>query len=326
LSSSTSSFRRELKVVAVLLLLLAGMEAFFRLAGKRFSAELRRIEAIGVQAGRMFQQEGVRTLILGNSLTIDGIDRSLVLSGMESASGRRQVLEVLALNGTASCDWHRLLRVYFLDVGRRPHVLVINGRVGHFRDLEYRRPDRMAAYCPPSSWPEVLRDDLRTFGQRAEFIHAFALTSFARRTGTRHKVLRQIVPHFRQCRQWTGNKARKAQAGPETERADEPTFSQLAKLLDAARSHHISVILVVMPTVRTRTIPPGLPNLAKAKGVHVLDCRQVQDLSREHFRDGVHMSPAGAKFFSPELGRRLVASFPELFGRPAAAPPTRPAP
>jgi hypothetical protein len=302
MSSSTSSFKTEWKVVVSVALVLLAAEVTMRLETSRFSEELRLLGSLPT-AGDPHTEPGTRVLILGNSLTRCGIDERVLRDSFLSPEGTPPVrFNKVAFNGTSALEWNRILTRYFIRVGNAPDWLIMPFGTTALQDV--RRPDlgRLALLCGPDDFWDTLANDLEP-AQFGLYLHSYVFYSFANRSRIRLVVLKNLLPDYATStiRLWSAQAPGAAGADPPP-----PSYRMLKQLLAEGASHRIRIALVAMPRDEDYEIDPQIRDAADAAKAILVDMRHVDGIAAEDFTDGIHLSPAGGKKFTRAFVRRLA--------------------
>src|SRR5690242_2302209 len=123
MSSFTSNFRSESRVLLSVALVFAVGEGALRMGVQHLSADVQHIRSIPARAERLSHASGLRILFLGNSLTREGV-RLGVIGGQLSCPGP-VALEAAYPDNATVLDWYYLFRNDF-GGERAPNVLVLN--------------------------------------------------------------------------------------------------------------------------------------------------------------------------------------------------------
>lgn len=324
MSSSISSFRTELKVVALVLLVLAGSELFVRLRERALSLDVQHIRQIPSIAKKMSSGEGGRVLFLGNSMTRNGVDVPIVEQELR-AHGLAAPLRIERVypDATGLAEWYYAFNHYFVAAGRLPDVLIIGFAANDLSDNRPPQPTRLAQYYTGArDVPEVFAHDVKDFEARAEFLLSKLSASYANRTRIRERTLDILIPHYRETAQEI-NRAQQAMK----KKGGAPvalTYARLERLGRLAASHGVRVILVAMPQREPYQLDPQLQPTIERTGMIFIDARAAFGLGSAAFVDEMHLSTDGAAVFSRHLARQLASPLSDIFARPRPAETSRP--
>ncbi len=312
--SSTSSFRTELRVLAVVVACLAVGEAFCRVVVPRFSEESRLLSALPARGRALGQAPGLRVLVLGDSLTVMGLQREPFLARLAQLGGPKVSLEVVAMRGSDIAEWRWLFSEFFADEGARPDVVIVNAAARTLTDQHTIELGRLATFCRASNCIDILRDDLKDFGQRVEFLQSWVFRSFAGRSRIRTTVLTRLVPYYKQGRTWVNNQVRGLPGGG-AQTASGCSYDRLERFLQLARREGVKVIVVYMPAGGEYPLDAGQLRVLAESVATVVDCRLPPCLASGDYFDGVHMTDRAAGRFSAYLAERLAGDLRRLAPR-----------
>ncbi|HEX8773143.1 MAG TPA: hypothetical protein VF735_06020 [Pyrinomonadaceae bacterium] len=314
MSLSTSSFRNELRVVAVVLLVLLGGEVVVRLSERSLSLDVTHIRQIPEISRKMTESPGTKVLFISNSMIRYGVDPGIFEREMEAHRlGPLSVGRVFP-DATALPDWYYAFKHYFVDANRLPDVLIVCFAAKDLHDDVPPVPARLAHnYTSASDIPELFSQDLLDFDNRADFMLADLSSAYANRMRVRTRVLDDLIPNYRESAQ-VMNRTQKAMkksadAGDATA-SSAPGYQRLQRLISLARNHNVRVIFVAMPLREEYALDPQLQRVIEAEGMSFFDFREVDGINQVSFVDEMHLTPGGASVYSEFLARQLAERFP----------------
>jgi len=327
MSSSTSSFSDEWKVLAAVALVLLAGEGLLRYAGPRVSSDIRQIRSLPRRAEKLHAGSGARVLLLGNSLARSGLQKDLFVAETRRLGAPAFAMGVENFNGAEITEWHRMLEENYASPSRRPDVVIVSAAgATSFADKPDVRLGRLAHLTSARRAPVVLADDLEGFGDRAEYAQSLLFFSFASRSGIQDKALERVIPYYDECTRrvkLAGRdraRARQAASGSGPKR----TYRRLRRFLRTARHSGITPVLVLMPYAKDYEVPAELFRAAADGAARVLDCRRIDGLTPRHYSDGHHLNADGAGVFSREFAARLVRQHPDVLLGASTGPRTGP--
>ena len=302
----------ELKVVAFVLLVLLTVEFSIRATESRLSADLSTIRQFPQVAQSIADERagGKGTvLILGNSISREGIDPNILQANPDWVTANYTCQKAVA-DGTAVTDWYYTFKRYFVRPGKMPDVIVLpyegkNG--GHFRDDRLVVPDRLGQFfCATADLPELLREDVTPFVDRADCLLSRSSLAFANRERIRKRCLDVVIPHYRHTAEWI-NDVQWDRAQSERDRNVGPqTFTRLERYNELAQRNNVQLILVAMPIAEPYELGQRFRNFLMNKQIPLIDGREVAGVTAKMIPDGLHMNTAGSELFSEFLAKRLI--------------------
>ncbi len=308
MSSSTSSFKNEVKVVCLVLLVLAGCEVVMRSREQSLSVDLKHIREIPAISQELVEGDGTKVLFLGNSLTRNGVDTAVLKKELLGKGVGPVRIERVFPDATNIKDWRYVFKHDFVDTGRLPDFLIICFATAHLQDDQYLQINQLARYfSSPRDIPQIFSEDVRDFDSQVEFILSALSASFTNRTRVRTRVLDALIPHYRESAQHI-NDSLKAAADKRRDHA-QPTYQRLEQLMALARANGVRIVFVAMPQEKPYTLDPRLKKTVEDAGMTLVDCRAVEGLDQKSYLDEAHLNSAGANIFSRFLADQLALHF-----------------
>lgn len=318
MSSSTSSFRTELKVLAMVLLALLAAEGYARFRDSRLKpgSDIAMLRSLPQRAKETWAMTGPRVVLMGNSLTRNGYDLDVLNRLMAGSAIPAPRLVQAALHGSILIEWGYILQHELLEEGQKPDVLVMNLSPGLAAD-ETDPSKRIPWLVEETRWGDVrglMAEHLLDFESRMEFLHSSASVFFARRGDLRYGMQAMLVPEYEgqisrlhQMSRAAGDR-HAARVGIRAQ-----TYHNFVELVDQVQKSGVRVLVVAMPVMTGHNIEPELAATIERTGAKFLDCRVVPGLEGKHFEgDGWHLNPDGAVVFSTYMAQRLPPAVAEM--------------
>ena len=302
MSSSISSFRAELKVVVVVLLVLLAAEVTMRLGEPFLSRDIQHIQQIPQISQSLAGSKAETILFLGNSQVRAGIDPLVIEQELKARGVTPVHIERVYPDSTSLPDWYHFFRQYFVRKSSLPNVLVLCFSDIALEDRSGVDPTRLGHYFSTSEVPEILKDDVHDFDSRAEVIGASVSYAFANRMRVRTRALDLFVPGYRDSAQRMNRdmKCSHADTGGQT------SYARLERFLAMARHEGVQVVVVAMPQPVLYSLDPQIKAIVEGAGMSFLDCRNVGGIDPQSFADEMHLANSGAVIYSHFLGGALA--------------------
>lgn len=302
MSSSTSSFRTELNVVAVILLVLAGAEISVRFGERFLSQDVRHINEIPAISQSLADTKGERVLFIGNSQVRAGINPEVIEQELEAGGLGPVHVERIFPDSTSLPDWYRVFKRYFVGTSRLPEILVLCFSDIALQDNSGVDPTRLGRYYSSlSEMPEIFDQDVRDFESRAELVLASASYSFANRMRVRTRALDLIVPDYRESAQRINRDMKHG-----SQMTAPRSYQRLSRFLAMSKEKRVHVVVLAMPQPVVYSLDPQIETIVVGAGMTFLDCRTVAGIGADSFVDEMHLATAGASVYSCFLGRALA--------------------
>jgi len=296
----------EAKIVLVLLACLIAADCALRLVDARLSGNIAHIESIPALVSSVATSEERSMLIVGNSLTNNGVDEKLLTEHLSNIS-----LAKVTPDGTGLWDWRCLLE---REVVRRHDVhvdVVVIGFAWHLLSDQTRaNASRLGAlYCALEDLARPRSIGLRSFGDMGEFVLARVSRIYALRDVLRNRLLPLLIPHYEMYTQ-QANEARAGRA--QQEDAPVYTYEHFRSFLSGLQQKGTRLILVAMPVQADYELDPELLELVASGAIGLIDLRDLEGLDPSMYLDAMHLNARGQQLLSEQLAVQLASFFDEL--------------
>lgn len=304
-------FTGEWRVVAAVFAGLLVAEVALRTVQNVLSGDVAHLNAADSIVSDLDRAEGLRVLLIGNSLLYRGVDPAQLESLLEAELDREVSIGMVFPDGTLPLEWSYLYRKLVFNPDRLPDVMVMAFGPGHLGDRP-AEPQllRLAAHHVAASDVGMLFErDLTGFEERAEFIVARVSTAFALRDRIAPRVFDRLIPGYRDLAPMllqAPNGAVGSAPPPE------PTFEYLGRLLDDASADRVPLIALPMPAPTAYSLHPDASAALRSHGDPVLATLGDLGLEPERFYDGQHLDPAGRTRFTNLVAPLLAAEIVRL--------------
>lgn len=243
-------------------------------------------------------------LLLGNSLLLEAVD----YPELKQALAQQYDVHRLVFEQTEYLEQYYVLRT-LLRRGSRPRYVVLCISGNHLIG-DGVRGEFMDRYLDAA--------DIASLGMREHLdsttmsSHFFAHVSdwFANRSEIRKVFLGTAMPDVRNLTTVLAWQPARSISAEEARHRAEPRLREFKELCD-----HYGVRLIVLVPPAMRDIDSGtLPSIAKVLDVPLIMPEKPGELSPTLFRDGLHLTPAGARIFTDQVRSQLAT----IEGEPSA--------
>lgn len=312
--------RPEARVVLCLLLMLAGLEVVARLFEQRLSKDVQHIRSLPAVAAKLqaAPDSSLKVLILGNSLSRDGLNPKVLKEGLQKLTGREVELAAMYPDGSSVSQWFYGYRRYFSQAGAKPDLVFIGTARQHLLDAR-SEADRLAAfYTSYADMPLLLKRQHGDVEAISKALLARASVLFAHRGRVQPLVFYNLVPGYTETTQNLSvhrgetaiHEAEPSVSVPATP-ANEPCwhFQELIKTLQADGA---TPVVVTIPMTQPYQLPDSLVQSASAAKVRVESLGSGLSWSADRFPDGYHLAPDAGEEFTRMLVESLQKTPLEL--------------
>lgn len=303
ISSSDGTVLRDVVVtLAWIVAVLLVAELGFRAIVPRLSANSRSIAASETRATELAAWDGPTVLVLGNSISGEGIDPGMLNDALEQAGSPARVWHQPA-DTTAMRDWTFELDTLFVDRGAVPDVLVLP--VGFERPLarvNARTEDLYQSFLGPGDLRVLFElDGVEGLEERsgARLSKASALYGFRGRIQKR--ILVALVPGYEDM--WG---AIRRAAEQDTELVTNDAWAE--RMHEITEALGIRVVVVAMPSVALEgRLPDEDRALAERFGWTVLEPAAAVTFDETERPDGFHLTEPARERFTRLLAPAFVS-------------------
>lgn len=296
----------ETRVVIALLALIALADVGLRLTDSRLSGNLAHVEAIPEIVAEAGQPEQRSLLVLGNSLTNNGVAPELM-------SERLSDLKVAKVTPDATdlWDWQCLLDHQVIERQNVQFDTVVIGFAWHLLSDQSRvDASRLGAlYCEFGDLVQPRQVGLKNSGDIGEFMAAKLLRTYALRDTLRNHFFQVSVPNYVEFTQ-AGNAARAGHAttsAAKTGQEARHTYETFTALVERLKNEGTRVIIVAMPVQQHYELDAELLSLNVQGVLELLDLRKLPGIEPTHYLDGIHLNSTGQQILSRALADHLAA-------------------
>ena len=296
--------------MAVVLVALAVVEVLTRVKLFHVSKDFRDYLSYPGRAAALAGAGGIRVAVLGNSVAHEGIDPGVLADAIRGQGATPAHADVFSADHSYVTTWRYVLERYFLRPGNHVDLVLVPFWGDNLYDGNEIELGRLAQFFTTvGDWPEVLRADLDSNGERLDFLVSGVWATWAARDRMQQWFFTHTLPDFRGVllvqegviieHETIANASRPRRQRPAR------TFR---RLLRTAREHGTVLCFVAVPTLHPEWNDSYAPlvRLMTLAGMHYLDLRQMAGLSVRSYVDRVHMNADGRAFFSRRLGEALT--------------------
>jgi len=303
-ASGASALLHAKVLVALVAILVAGLEVWANHPLKQYSATYRRVSRQYAEAVRARPSRAgapVSVLIVGNSLLLDGVD----VRRLQKSAARLRIFPIF-LESTGYYDWLYALRRLFRQ-GARPDVVIVGLGPESILENAVRQE-----YSPMILLDEgdVLAAGLAVGLDRtalSNLVFAHWSTFWNMRRVIRAHILGRTVPYFDEF----VTRTRPRRPLPALAEFEEIVTERLQALRQLGEDNGARLIVLIPPTPASIQAIRDMAKLAKTAGVETMVPVDPATLpSRYYEPDAIHLNADGAQVFTSAL----VADLPRTLG------------
>lgn len=291
----------EAKIVLVLLASIITADCFLRGIDARLSGNIAHIESIPSLVRELSAHDNRSMLILGNSLTKDGVHEQTIAARLDVDVAK------ITPDGTGLWDWQCLLQHEVLNnSGADIDTLVIGYAWQLLSDQTRVDPSRLGAhFCELSDLSQPRSIGLASFGDTGELVLARASRIYALREVLRHRILSILIPSYETFTQQANAAGAERVGEPQPEQTY--TYERFAALAATLQKKGTRVVVVALPVQSGYHLDEELDRLADNGTIALIDLRDIEGLDASAYRDSMHLNDRGQALLTERLAERLAS-------------------
>lgn len=295
-----TNFRQELKVLAVLVCFLAGLELIARMISESLDDDRAHIAQFDELVGELGEKKGA---VLGNSLLLHGLN----LEQFAQESPDFSTIRVTPVS-SAVLDWGHLYERYFLKGEELPEHLFVGFVAHHVDDSEPAKLRRLSRhFVSTGSLSRLWERERFDFHQRVQSGLSHVSALIGDQPAHRERVLDYFIDWYR-----LGLRTNQDWVTGEVESSVErqSSFERMTRFVDMVQAGGTRLWIIPLSQPEYWELNSGLLELIERKGVGLMDARSIPGMTADDFSDGYHLGESGAekftRWFAKEISEKIT--------------------
>ena len=295
-----TNFRQELKVLAVLVCFLAGLELIARMISESLDDDRAHIAQFDELVGELGEKKGA---VLGNSLLLHGLN----LEQFAQESPDFSTIRVTPVS-SAVLDWGHLYERYFLKGEELPEHLFVGFVAHHVDDSEPAKLRRLSRhFVSTGSLSQLWERERFDPHQRVQSGLSHVSALIGDQPAHRERVLDYFIDWYR-----LGLRTNQDWVTGEVESSIErqSSFERMTRFIDMVQAGGTRLWIIPLSQPEYWELNSGLLELLEKKGVGLMDARFIPGMTADDFSDGYHLGESGAekftKWFAKEISEKIT--------------------
>jgi hypothetical protein len=237
-------------------------------------------------------------MMVGNSLLLHGVKVDRL---RELTSSQMRIYPIF-LEATGYYDWLYGLRRLFRE-GARPDVVIVGVGVSYFLTNSVRQDYTPMMFFNARDALAAASDMHLDHTATSNLLLAHSSIFWDTRSAIREQILNYIVPHLQDL----FSLINPVPAVPERRAFDAIAIPRLQRLRELCEANGVKLILLVPPTLSSKSAVDEMAEAAQSAGVDVSVPIDPTMLSAEFYQpDGMHLNSQGAVLFTTALAKDLL--------------------
>ena len=295
-----TNFRQELKVLAVLVCFLAGLELIARMISESLDDDRAHIAQFDELVGELGEKKGA---VLGNSLLLHGLN----LEQFAQESPDFSTIRVTPVS-SAVLDWGHLYERYFLKGEELPEHLFVGFVAHHVDDSEPAKLRRLSRhFVSTGSLSQLWERERFDPHQRVQSGLSHVSALIGDQPAHRERVLDYFIDWYR-----LGLRTNQDWVTGEVESSVErqSSFERMTRFIDMVQAGGTRLWIIPLSQPEYWELNSGLLELIEKKGIGLMDARSIPGMTADDFSDGYHLGESGAekftKWFAKEISEKIT--------------------
>ncbi|OUV17566.1 MAG: hypothetical protein CBC46_02345 [Verrucomicrobiaceae bacterium TMED86] len=295
-----TNFRQELKVLAVLVCFLAGLELIARMISESLDDDRAHIAQFDELVGELGEKKGA---VLGNSLLLHGLN----LEQFAQESPDFSTIRVTPVS-SAVLDWGHLYERYFLKGEELPEHLFVGFVAHHVDDSEPAKLRRLSRhFVSTGSLSQLWERERFDPHQRVQSGLSHVSALIGDQPAHRERVLDYFIDWYR-----LGLRTNQDWVTGEVESSIErqSSFERMTRFIDMVQAGGTRLWIIPLSQPEYWELNSGLLELIEKKGIGLMDARSIPGMTADDFSDGYHLGESGAekftKWFAKEISEKIT--------------------
>ena len=296
--------RYDTIVLLILLAVILALELTIRAFEDRLSGDIEHIFRFPDIVSQASDSPG-SLLFIGNSLTKDGYDASVIDAKLtETPEAGLSSSYKLVPDGTAISDWYCIYRNNVAGIDQPPAHVILSFAWNQLSDQYQLNISRLGGFfCESSDLDGLSHAGLDTIETRLGFFTSKLSHVYVNREAIRNRVLSMAIPGYERTTQRMNRIDRERAA---SSAGGELSYRLLESLIDDIEAEGSQLTIVAMPVRQRFDLDPQLLRLMSSRGINFLDMRYTIELSKDNYKDRMHLNEQGSARFSELMIDRLL--------------------
>jgi hypothetical protein len=302
MTSSTSSFRSEWKVIVSVVGALIVAAVCFHFGEPWLSQDIRHIRQIPAIVKDLEVSPAPRVLFLSNSLTHVSIQPEIISATWVTAGFPRVSIGRIFPDDTNIADWIYVYRRY-VPPGLKLDLLVVTFANNQLADTTPNY-ERIGGYGGLSSAPQAFAEDIPSLDGRVRYLLGATSGLWLNRERVQSRIL-ALVQGYKALVE-TVNRFEHENTTADGSKNHHATYNRLARFLRTVTQNGTQVVFVAAPIPTRYDLPDDLRRTIHAFGGQLVNMQGFEQAGPGEWPDGYHLSPEAAERFSHVLAVTLA--------------------
>ena len=249
-----------------------------------------------------FVKQDTDIMIIGNSLTRDGINESILKDMLIPNKLEIGKVSIIYLDDTSIIEWYYIFKSYFYDNGNYPRKLILNFALNQLssQKLEFEELSRISSYVPFKKLHIVCKEENLDHVQIVDIYLSKSFRLFAHRQRIAKRIL-DFIPNYRETIRKLNSMNK-----DKNKKQENLNYKHLMKIIDMIEMSDIEMTFCAMPLPENYKIDKKIiSKIESSKNCKIIKYNKDNSFKNYHFKDGYHLNPNGAKIFTKSFAKKI---------------------
>jgi hypothetical protein len=238
-------------------------------------------------------------IILGNSLTREGIDTLLLSTNLTSKIGNDRKIAYVYPDDTSIIEWFYFIKYQLLSNQDLPKRIFINFASNQLvsERCEFEEIQRISTYAPFSELRSITLDEEFTLSESLDLFLSKLFRTYLHRERIAKRTL-DVFPHYRS----TIRKMNDSDYKLSVETKKHYSYKHLSKVIELADKSGVELIFCAFPLPYEYPIVEDVKSIISNSNLcRIVNLQDSGMFTNHDFSDGYHLNKVGAKKLTMKL-------------------------
>ncbi len=244
-------------------------------------------------------------MVIGNSLTREGIDGQLIKRGIDNRIISKKAIGYIYPDDTSIIEWYYIFHSYCAQSKIYPkNIFVIYAEDQLVsREIQFEEIQRISKYTQFKSLFNVIVNEGLSLSQSIDLYLSKVFRFYSNRERINKRIL-DIIPNYRS----TFRKLNQKSKPKEIKTENKKEYYHLNKLITLINNFKIQTTFIAIPISKSYDIDPRLKRIINnSQYCELVNFQNTKKFTENDFLDGYHLNQDGASKFTNQFLEYLLS-------------------
>lgn len=238
-------------------------------------------------------------LVIGNSLTREGIDSQLIKRGIDNRKTSKKAIGYIYPDDTSIIEWYYIFTSYYTQLKIYPKYIFVIFAEDQLvsREIQFEEIQRISKYTQFKSLFDVIRNEGLSLSQSIDLYLSKIFRFYSNRERINKRIL-DIIPNYRT----TFRKLNYELKPKKIKTEDKKEYYHLNRLISLINVLKIQTKFIAIPISKSYDIDQRLSRIINnSQYCELVNFQNTKKFTENDFFDGYHLNQDGAIKFSNQF-------------------------